>query len=123
MEEKKEIKLEEIVAEAKEYVEERIEYIRLSTVEKGSKIAADLITNTVVAIGFTLAFLFGSVTLALFLSNLFESYVAGFGCVAGIYLLLSIIVFLTKDNIIEKWLVDLFIKKYFEKVADKDDEN
>jgi len=71
---------------------------------------------------FLLAFLLGTVTLALYLSEVFGSFVAGFGCVAGVYLILSIIVFLTKDNIIEKILVNMFIRKYFNKIADKDDE-
>lgn len=119
MEENKEKNLSDIFSDAKDYIDTRIEYTRLSLVEKGSKIFADLITNATVIICFILAFLFGSVTLALFLSDVFGSYTAGFGCVAGIYLLISIVVFLTKDNYIEKFLVNIFIKRYFDKVADK----
>ncbi|RYF22295.1 MAG: phage holin family protein [Flavobacteriales bacterium] len=123
MEENKEKDIEDLYQDAKEYIDTRIEYTRLSLVEKGAKIIADLITNTTVVIGFVLAFLFASFTLALYLSDVLGSYTKGFGCVAGIYLLLSIIVFLTKDRYIEKILVNLFIRKYFEKVADKDDED
>lgn len=122
MEEKKEKNIEELVADAKSYVDTRLEYLHLKSVEKGSKLFSDLITNTVVMVCFLLAFLFGTFTLALYLSEVFGSYVAGFGCVAGIYLLLSIIVFLTKDKFIEKILVNMFIRKYFDKIADKDDE-
>jgi hypothetical protein len=125
MEENKEKNLEDIFSDAKDYIDTRVEYIRLSAVEKGAKIFADLITNAAVIISFVLAFLFASFTLALFLSDVLNSYAAGFGCVAGIYLLLSIIVYLTKDKYIERLLVNLFIKKYFDKVADKQefDEN
>ena len=70
-----------------------------------------------------LAFLFASFTLALYLSDVLGSYARGFGCVAGIYLLLSIIVYLTKDKYIEKVLINVFIKKYFEKVADKEQDD
>jgi len=122
MEEKKEKTIEELVADAKGYVDSRLDYLHLKSVEKGSKLFADLITNTVVVVCFLLAFLLGTVTLALYLSEVFGSFVAGFGCVAGVYLILSIIVFLTKDNIIEKILVNMFIRKYFNKIADKDDE-
>jgi len=99
-----------------------VDFIHLKSVEKGSKLAADLITNTVVVVCFLLAFLLGTITLALYLGNVFGSMVAGFGCVAGIYLFFAIIVFLTKDNFIEKILVNIFIRKYFNKIADKDDE-
>lgn len=122
MEEKKEKNIEELVSDAKSYVDTRLEYIHLKSIEKGSKLFADLITNTVVVMCFLLAFLLGTLTLALYLSEVFGSYVAGFGCVAGIYLFLSIIVFLTKDKFIEKILVNMFIRKYFNKIADKHDE-
>jgi hypothetical protein len=123
MEENKEKDLEQLLVDAKDYIDTRVEHTKLSAVEKGSKLFADLITNATVVTCFVLAFLFASFTLALYLSTVFSSYTAGFGCVAGIYLCLSIIVFLTKDKYLEKVLVDMFIRKYFEKVADKDEEN
>jgi DMSO/TMAO reductase YedYZ heme-binding membrane subunit len=123
MEENKEKDLEDIFLDAKEYIDTRIEYTKLSAVEKGSKIFADLITSGAVIVSFILAFLFASFTLALFLSDVLGSYARGFGCVAAIYLLLSIIVYLTKDKYIEKLLVNMFIKRYFDKVADKDDDD
>lgn len=122
MEEKKEKNIEELISDAKSYVDTRLEYIHLKSIEKGSKLFSDLITNTVVVACFLLAFLLGTLTLAFYLSEVFGSYTAGFGCVAGIYLFLSIIVFFTKDNFIEKILVNIFIRKYFSKIADKDDE-
>lgn len=122
MEENKEKSLEDIFLDAKEYVDTRIEYTKLSAVEKGSKIFANLITSAAVMVCFVLAFLFASFTLALYLSTVLGGYPAGFGCVAGIYLFLSIIVYLTKDKYIEKHLINLFINRYFDKVADKDDD-
>ena len=123
MEENKEKDIEDIFLDAKEYIDTRIEYTRLSAVEKGSKIFADLITNGAVIICFILAFLFGTLTLALYLSDVLGSHAQGFGCVAGIYLLLSIIFYFAKDKFIERYLVNLFIRKYFDKVADKDDDD
>ena len=123
MEENKEKDLEDIFLDARDYIDTRIEYTKLSAVEKGSKIFADLITNGAVIVSFILSFLFASLTLALFLSDVLGSYARGFGCVAGIYLFISVIVYLTKDKYIEKILVNMFIKKYFDKVADKDDDD
>lgn len=123
MEENKEKNIEDIFLDAQEYIDTRIEYSKLSALEKGSKIFADLITNGAVIICFILAFLFASFTLALYLSEVLGSFTRGFGCVAGIYLLFAVIVYLTKDKYIEKHLVNLFIRKYFDKVADKDDDD
>lgn len=123
MNENKEKDLESLFSDAKEYVDLRVEYIRLSVIEKASKLFADLITNAVVLVCFVLAFLFGTFTLALFLSSELGSYTKGFGCVALIYLVLAIIVYLAKDKFLEKRLTNMFIRNYFEKVADKDDED
>ncbi|RZK44026.1 MAG: phage holin family protein [Pedobacter sp.] len=123
MEQNKEKDIEQILSDAKEYVNTRIEYTKLSAIEKGAKIFADIITNTTVVVFFVLAFLFGTFTFALFLSDVLGSYTKGFGCVSLIYLFLSIILFLIKDKFIEPGLINMFIKKYFDKVADKDDED
>jgi len=123
MEDHKEKDIEAIFSDAKAYIDTRIEYIRLSAVEKGAKIFADLITNGAVIICFIVAFLFGTIALSLFLSDVLGSYTRGFGCVAGIYLILSIVLYLIKDKFIEPSLVNLFIRKYFDKLADKDDED
>lgn len=121
MQENKEKDIEEIFSDVKEYVETRLEYTRLKVVEKSSKIFADIVTNATVIICFILAFLFGSFTLALFLSDIMGSYTMGFGCVALLYLALAILVFLTKDRYIEKGIVNFTIKNYFNKYADKDE--
>ena len=123
MEENKEKSLEDIFIDAQAYIDTRLEYTKLSILEKTSKIFADLITNVTVIVCFVLAFLFASFTLALYLAEVLGNYALGFACVAGIYLLFSIIVFLNKAKYIEKFLVNLFIRKYFDKVADKEEED
>lgn len=123
MEEKKEKNFDEIVTDAKTYLDARLEYTRLIFIKRGSKIFADLVTNAIVAICFTLAFILGTITLALFLSNVFHSYTAGFGSVSLLYLFLALVVFFTKENFIEKAIVNFTIKKYFKKLEeDEEDE-
>lgn len=122
MEEKKEKGFEDILSEAKTYLDTRVEYTRLFLVKSASKLFADLISTAIVAICFTLAFILGTITLALFLSTVFNSFTAGFGSVALLYLLLAVIVFLTKDNIIEKAIVNFTIRKYFKKFNENDDD-
>jgi len=123
MEEKKEKNFEEIFSEARTYLDTRVEYTRLFLVKRASKMFADLVTNAVVIICFTLAFLLGTITLALFLAEVLGSYAAGFGIVALLYLLFAIVVYLAKDKFIEKAIVNFTIRKYFKKLEeDEDDE-
>jgi len=122
MQENKEKNIEALIEDAKDYIDTRVEYTRLYLVEKVSKIFADIVTNVTVVICFMLAFLFGTFTLALFLSDVLGSYARGFGCVALIYVLLALIVYYTKDKYIEKAIINFTIRNYFNKLADKDEE-
>ncbi|NQX41843.1 Putative Holin-X, holin superfamily III [Pedobacter steynii] len=123
MQENKEKDLEDLVEDAKGYVNTRLEYTRLYLVERGSKMFADMVTNATVAICFLLAFLFGTFTLALFLSDVLGSYTRGFGCVALIYILLAMIVYFMKEKYIEKAIINFTIRRYFNKLADKEEED
>lgn len=122
MQENKEKNIEDLFSDARTYLDARVEYVRLSMVEKVSRAVANLITSSVVVICFALAFLFGTVTLALFLSDVLGSYTRGFGCVSLVYLAIAIVVYLTKDKYIEKGIINLAIRTYFNKLADKEDE-
>ncbi|GAA4204676.1 hypothetical protein GCM10022289_23000 [Pedobacter jeongneungensis] len=122
MQENKDKSIEDLLDDAKGFLEARVEYTRLYIVEKASKIFADLVTSTAVIVCFILAFLFGSVTLALYVSDLLGSYAGGFGCVSLFYILLAIIVYLTKDKYIEKAIINIAIRKYFDKLADKEED-
>jgi hypothetical protein len=122
MQENKDKSIEDLVDDAKGFLEARAEYTRLYLVEKVSKVFADLVTSTAVIVCFILAFLFGSVTLALYLSDVLGSYAGGFGCVSLFYILLAIIVYLTKNKYIEKAIINVAIRKYFDKLADKEED-
>ncbi|MET4082371.1 hypothetical protein ABIB40_002329 [Pedobacter sp. UYP30] len=121
-EESKEQSIEDLVADAKGYVSARMEYLRLYAIEKGAKVFADLVTNLAVVVSFILAFLFGSITLALYLSTVLGSYAGGFGCVALIYILLAIVVYITKDTFLERAITDFAIKRYFNKLQEEEEE-
>lgn len=122
MQENKEKNIEELIEDAKDYIDTRVEYTRLYMLERVSKIFADVVTNGVVIVCFVLAFLFGTVTLAYFLSDVLGTFTRGFGCVAFIYLALAIIVYYTKEKYIEKAIVNFTIRNYFNKLADKEEE-
>lgn len=119
---KKEKGIEDLYEDVKDYLDTRVEYTRLYLLERASKIFADIVTNAAVIICFILAFLFGTITLALFLSDLLGSFVRGFGCVSLLYIFLALIVYFTKDKYIEKAIINFTIRNYFNKLADKDEE-
>ncbi len=114
MREKQDRDLTDVYADGKKYIQNRLEYAELNILNKTTRVFANVLTEVAIVIFFLLAFLFGSITLGFFLSNQFESQTLGFGAVAGLYVVLAIIVYLTKDKHIERVVIDRIIKKYYE---------
>ena len=105
----------DIVALIKEYIQTRVEIIKLSAVERLTGIAANLITEVVVIITMTLTLLFGSIALGAYFGEELGSYAKGFGIVTLIYLALGLIVIFFKNRYIEKFLIDFMVKRIFQK--------
>jgi hypothetical protein len=106
-------KNQDIIALLKEYIATRVELTRLSVIERVVVVAAALITDTFVVIMLTLTFLFGSLTLGFYLSEVLDSYAGGFGLLTLFYLLLALIVLFTKDKYVEKYLHGFMVKRIF----------
>ncbi len=106
-------KKEDIIALIKEYVATRVELAKLSVIDRLVVITAALLTDSFVIIMWVLTFLFGSVTLGFYLSELLRSYAQGFGLVTLLYLLIGLIVYFTKDNYVEKRLHNFIVKRIF----------
>jgi len=95
----------------KQYIETRIKLARLQAVEKGTSFFAGLITEVFVLICIATTLMFFSITLALYLGQLFNAYWIGFGCVAFIYLFIAMIVSAFKKKVVEPKIVNFLIKK------------
>ena len=102
-----------IIDQLKEYAETQIKLAKYEAIDRSAKFLPSFITDMVVAVSFVLTFLFLSLALAFLLSSWLGSYWAGFGCMAGIYLIIAISIIAAKGKI-QKPLVDMFIKKFFQ---------
>jgi len=101
-----------IIDQLKEYAETRIKLAKYQAIEGSTTIAASLIADVVTLISMVLAFIFASLTLAFYLGGLFNANWIGFGCVAIIYLIISIAIKANKKNI-ERPIVNAFIQRIF----------
>ena len=106
-------KNQDIIALLKEYIATRVELTKLSVIERTVVIAAAFLTDTFVVIMLLLTFLFGSLTLGFYLSELLDSYAGGFGLLTLFYLLLALIMYFTKDKFVEKYLHNFMVKRVF----------
>jgi len=99
------------IDQLKEYAETRIKLAKYQAVDGGTSIIAGLVAQLVVIISLLLAFVFASLTLAFFLSEVLESFWQGFGCTALIYLIIAVILNAKKPGI-EKTIANSFIEKF-----------
>lgn len=102
-----------LIEKVSEYVKVRKELAILKTVDKGSEVAASLISNVLILLFAVLAFLFGSFALGFYLSEILANSYSGFLIVGGFYLLIAIILNIVKDSYLEKKFMNLIIAKFF----------
>lgn len=101
-----------IIEQLKQYLETKIKLLKYEGIDKASGIIADIVTDIVLIIIGLVAFIFLSVTLALFAGYLLKSYWMGFGCVTLLYVLILFSGHLLKVSL-QNMFIRIFIKKMF----------
>ena len=114
-------KAEELAGHLKEYINNRMDAVKLNAAEKSSKLAATVIASVVVAMFFISFLFFASTALAFVFSRLTGELWLGFLIVSAIYLLLGVLVWLLKDRLLQLPIMNALLKQLF--ADDEDDEN
>jgi len=106
---------EELAGTIKEYVNTKIESVKLSAAEKTSAVIANVVAGIVVALVFLFVIIFASIALSFGLGEWIGKTWAGFLIVAGLYLLIGIIVWAGRGKIIRMPLMNAIIQQLFSK--------
>lgn len=107
----------------KTYIDERALLLKMQAVEKTSKLVAVLFTTLILALlGFFILF-FLSIMLGYYFASLTNSLYAGFGIVAGLYLIIFIAILLLRKNVIEKYIINTVIATIFDKTGENNDDS
>ncbi len=112
MENQKETQSQSIVDQIKEYIELQIKIAKYKAIDGSSGVIASVIVGATLAILGLFLILFASFTLGFYLSEVLESFWAGFGCVAGLYLVLVLVISLS-SKAIKNAIGDKMISKIF----------
>lgn len=105
---------ERILVEVRDNLRLRFELLKSEILILVAKVFSDVLTNLVISISILLAFLFGTVTLGFFFSDLLDSYWIGFSCLTAFYLLVALIM-LSKNSFVEKLLINFSIRRLLDK--------
>lgn len=96
-----------------EYIQLRLQLLKIETAENTAKVAAFLISTLIlVVIGF-FCLLFMSIVAGFYFSELLGSTFYGFGIIGGIYLLLFLILLLVKNLFIKRPVMNSVIRLFF----------
>jgi hypothetical protein len=115
-------KAEDMAEHVKEYINNRMDAVKLNTAEKSSKLAATVIASVVVAMFFITFLFFASTALAFVFSRLTGELWLGFLIVGGIYLLLGAVVWLLRDRILQLPIMNAILQQLFTDYEDEEDE-
>jgi len=99
----------------KQYISDRITLIKLQSIEKVSTLAASIASGVTLALLGLFFLIFFSITLGFLFSYWLDSEIAGFGIVAGIYLLLIIIIVAYGKKIFGNLITKKIIQNSFKK--------
>lgn len=110
-----------VLQKIKEYLKNTKNLTILRAVDKVSSLIAALVTDSLMVVFGFFILLFLSIGLGFYFGELFESNALGFLALAGVYILLIIILLVSKKSI-EKSLINLSIRKFLKKWNEADDD-
>ena len=102
------------------YIEDRILLLKLQSVEKISVLVSLMFTGLLMALLSFFVLLFISIMAGYYFASLTESMFAGFGIVAGFYIILLIILATAGKKYLTVFITNLVIKIFFDQNADDD---
>ena len=112
---------ETFVDQVKEYVNTRLAQLKLSFAEKTSKVIAIVIAVVMLALVFFLFLVLVCVAGAIVIGQWLESFWLGFLVMAGIVLFAGFILWISKDRLIRRPIMNALINAMFDKEEDEKD--
>ncbi len=107
-------KIEELTDNVKEYINTRIELMKLKVSAKLAVILSNAMSRIILILFLFMFIMFISITAGFWLSKLTGGYASGFLILSGIYLLLFILFFIFRKHIIIEPMKDKIIKQIFD---------
>jgi hypothetical protein len=95
------------------YLESTASYYKLWGFKVAMQSTTMILKFTLILLCFGMVLFFGSVAAAFAIGTYFDSYAIGFLSIAGLYLLITSLLFLVKDKVIEGPILEKFSKIFF----------
>jgi cytochrome c biogenesis protein CcdA len=103
----------DIQKQAKDYIENSVAYYKLWGFKVAMKSTTMILKFVLIAIALMMVLLFCSIAGAYAIGKVLDSYALGFLVVGGIYLVITGLLFLIKDKIVEGPILEKFSEIFF----------
>jgi hypothetical protein len=110
--------LDELKKELEEYLQIRVDLVKLHIAGELSRFFSSFMTKTVLLYLFFFVFMFFSLAAALIVGEWLESYALGFALMGGVFLVAALIFWFLRKQLIERHVVRRFIELMFPKFDD-----
>jgi cytochrome c biogenesis protein CcdA len=104
---------EDIQKQAQSYIENSVAYYKLWGFKVAMKSTTMMLKFALIAMSLTMVLFFCSVAGAFAIGKALDSYALGFLIIAGFYLVISGLLFLVKDKIVEGPILEKFSEIFF----------
>lgn len=104
---------ENIQEQTKDYIEKNLSYYKLLAFKMAMKSTTMIFKFSLILLCVCMVLLFCSIALALFIGSCLDNLAFGFLIVGGIYIILTILLFLVKDKIVEGPILEKFSEIFF----------
>ncbi|MBY0479637.1 MAG: phage holin family protein [Chitinophagaceae bacterium] len=106
-------KAEELAEHLKEYINNRMDEVKLSTAEKTSGLAAAVIAGAVVFFFFMSFIFFASIALAFVFTKITGELYWGFLITGGFYLIMALLIWILKERLLQLPLMNALLKQFY----------
>lgn len=96
---------------AKKYTETSLELLRLNAIDKTADVASSLMVRIAIAMVVAMFTLFINIGIGLFIGKMLGEYYLGFMIVSLFYLILAILIYVFRDQLIKTPIANLVIEK------------
>ena len=108
---------------AKEYLETRLDLIKLQAAGKLSKALGLFFSITMAFLLFFFVIVFLGMVVGFWIGEMTGSFTIGFSCAAGLFVVLFLVILLFRKQLIQRPLAKLLIAELVDEIADRDAES